>query len=106
MALTTSDTIAIFENASDSAAVQFRAPGMSVELILRETPEYLGALTCTDSNSNQIGAQTFNLDLSELTAIETGFEDALIVVRSAIEQAVKARLDAIPANSGKTIAYG
>lgn len=105
MALSTTDTIAIYENAADSAAIKFRDPDLKVEILTTDAPVYSGTLTCYDSSGNAIGSQTFILTSTELTAEEAGFSTAIATVRAAFEKAVKTRLLAIPANSGLTITY-
>lgn len=105
MALSTTDTIAIFEGAPDSAAVKFRAPDLKVEILTTDAPEYRGTLTCYDSDGNVTGSQTFIIESADLVTEEAGFATAIATVRAAFEKAVKTRVLAIPANSGVTITY-
>jgi hypothetical protein len=64
-----------------------------------------GILTLIDSEGGRAGANIYPLASSELTAQEATYTTALATVRAAVEKAIKARLDAIPSNSGKTITY-
>lgn len=105
MALSTTDAIAIYESAVDSAAVSLRDPDLRVEILATDDPEYRGTLTCYDSSGNVTGSQTFILTSGELTAEEAVFATAMATVRAAYEKAVKTRLLAIAANSGVTITY-
>ena len=105
MALSTSDVIGIYENAPDSAAIVFRAPTLSVNMSATETNEYYATLTCGDSLGNTIGSQSFLLTESELVAQDEDFAATYAAVKYAFQKAVKARLEAIPVNSGKTINF-
>ena len=105
MALSTTDTIAIYENAPDSAAVKFRDPDLKVDILTTDAPEYRGTLTCYDADGNAIGAQTFIIPSADLVTEEAGFVAAMATVRAAVEKAVKTRLLAIPANASVTITY-
>jgi len=107
MSLSTTDTIAIFEDADgiDSAARLFKVSSLEVSLNLSSNDDLDGILTLIDAESNRAGANIYPLTSSELNAQEATYTTALATVRAAVEKAVKARLDAIPANSGKTITY-
>lgn len=105
MALSTTDTIAIFEDAPDSAAIKFRDPDLKVEIQTTDAPVYRGTLTCYDSSGNVTGSQTFIIPSADLVTEEAGFVTAMATVRAAFEKAVKTRLLAIAANSGVTITY-
>ena len=103
--LSTTDTIAIFENAPDSSALKLRDPDLKVEILTTDAPEYRGTLTCYDSSGNITGSQTFVIPSADLVTEEAGFVAAMATVRAAFEKAVKTRVLAIPANSGVTITY-
>lgn len=107
MALSTTDTIAIFEDIDgiDSAARMFKISSMPVSIMLNSNDDMDGLLTLIDSEGSRAGSNIYPLTSSELTAQEATYTTALATVRAAVEKAIKARLDAIPANSGKTITY-
>jgi hypothetical protein len=105
MALSTTDTIAIYENAADSAAIKLRDPDLKVEILATDAPVYTGVLTCYDSSGNVTGSQAFVIPSADLVTEEAGFVAAMATVKAAFEKAVKTRVLAIPANSGLTITY-
>ena len=105
MALSTTDTIAYQEGAPDSSAVLLRDPDMKVDFTQTDNDTYRAILTLYDSFGNVTGSQAFDLTSTELIAEEAGFSAAMATVKAAGQKAVKTRLLAIPANSGKTITY-
>jgi len=107
MSLSTTDAIAIFEDIEgvDSAARLFKISSMPVSFNLNSNDDLDGILTLIDSEGGRAGANIYPLASSELTAQEATYTTALATVRAAVEKAIKARLDAIPSNSGKTITY-
>ena len=105
MALSTTDTIAYQEGAPDSSAVLLRDPDMKVDFTQTDNDTYRAILTLYDSLGNVTGSQAFDLTSTELIAEEAGFSAAMATVKAAGQKAVKTRLLAIPANSGKTITY-
>lgn len=105
MALSTTDTIAYQEGATDSSSVKLRDPDMKVDFTQTDGDTYRAVLTLYNSSGESIGAQPFDLTSAELIAEEAGFAAAMATVKAAAQKAVKTRLLAIPANSGATITY-
>jgi hypothetical protein len=107
MALTTSDTIAIFEDAEgiDSAARLFKVASLSISFNLESNDDMICLLTLIDNEGNRAGSNIYQMTGTELTGKEASFTTSLATVRAAVEKVLRDRLLAIPANSGKTITY-
>lgn len=107
MPLSTTDSV-IFKGGvsdADGSASYYRAPTMEVSFTVTDSDELTGIVTTLDADGNISGSHPFALTSGELTAEEAGFSTAFATVRAAVEQALKTKIEAIPANSGITITY-